>query len=128
MNEMGWIRGSLPGNGQNSYSAIEGGYIYAALGQITGQATSPFTSTVGTTSFTTFVNAYNQGKSIGFASKTAPASTRSSAVMPTPSSATTPRTKPSHCSIPGARIRSGDNDLGPNSRKLPVLRSHGVTH
>jgi hypothetical protein len=74
INEMGWLRSGLPGNGQNAYSAIEGGYIYAALGQITGQATTPFASTASTSSFTTFVNAFNQGKSIGFASKSAPAS------------------------------------------------------
>ena len=45
INEMGWLRSGLPGNGQNSYSAIEGGYIYAALGQITGQATTAFAMT-----------------------------------------------------------------------------------
>lgn len=73
INEMGWLRGGLPGNGQNAYSAIEGGYLYAGLGQITGQATTPFAYTSGTTNFTTFVNAWNQGKSIGFASKTTPA-------------------------------------------------------
>ena len=50
-------------------AAIEGGYIYAALGHITGQATRPFTSTMAGTSFPTFVNAWNRGKSIGFASK-----------------------------------------------------------
>ena len=76
INEMGWTRGSLTGNGQNSYAAIEGGYIYAALGHITGQSTIAFTYTTGTTSFTTFVNACNQGKSIGFASKSTPASTQ----------------------------------------------------
>jgi hypothetical protein len=76
MNEMGWTRGSLSGSGQNSYDAISGGYIYAALGHITGQATTAFTFTTGSTSFTTFVNAWNQGKSIGFASKTTPASTQ----------------------------------------------------
>jgi hypothetical protein len=76
INEMGWLRVGLPGNGLNSYSAIEGGYIYAALGQISGQATIPFSSTVGATNFTTFVNAWNQGKSIGFASKNAPASSQ----------------------------------------------------
>jgi Calpain family cysteine protease len=74
INEMGWLRGGLPGNGQNAYSAIEGGYIYQALGQITGQGTTPFAFTSGATSFTTFVNAWNQGKSIGFASKPTPAS------------------------------------------------------
>jgi hypothetical protein len=74
INEMGWLRSGLQGNGQNSYSAIEGGYIFAALGQITGQGTSPFTSTSLSTSFTTFVTAYNAGKSIGFASRSSPAS------------------------------------------------------
>jgi len=76
MNEMGWTRGGLPGSGQNAYAAIEGGYIYAALGHITGQSTSPFTYTSLATSFTTFVNAFNQGKMIGFASKSAPSSTQ----------------------------------------------------
>lgn len=74
INEMGWLRGGLPGNGQNAYSAIEGGYIFAALGQITGQGTTPFAFTSGTTNFSTFVNAYNQGKMIGFASMSTPAS------------------------------------------------------
>jgi hypothetical protein len=74
MNESGWTRGSLSGTGQNSYSAIEGGYIYAALGHITGQSTTAFNYPTGASSFTTFVTAYNQGKMIGFASKTTPAS------------------------------------------------------
>jgi hypothetical protein len=74
MNEMGWTRGSMTGTGVNSYAAIEGGYIYAALGHITGQATIAFAYPTGTSAFTTFVNAYNQGKSIGFASKVTPAS------------------------------------------------------
>ena len=72
MNEMGWVRGSMTGTGQNSYAALDGGYIYAALGHITGQATTAFAYTTGASAFTTFVNAYNQGKSIGFASKVTP--------------------------------------------------------
>jgi hypothetical protein len=68
LNEFGFSRAGLPGTGQNAYSAISGGYIYAALGHITGQTTSPFTMTANSTSFTTFVNAYNAGKMIGFAS------------------------------------------------------------
>jgi hypothetical protein len=76
MNEAGWTRGSLSGTGQNSYSAIEGGYIYAALGHISGQSTTAFTYPTGASSFTTFVTAYNQGKMIGFASKSTPASTQ----------------------------------------------------
>jgi hypothetical protein len=75
INEMGWLRPGLPGNGQNAYAGVEGGYIYAALGQITGQSTVAFASTAGTSSFNTFVTAFNQGKSIGFASKSTPAST-----------------------------------------------------
>jgi hypothetical protein len=74
INEMGWLRGALTGSGQNAYSAIEGGYIYAALGHITGQSTTAFNSTGSTTSFTSFQNAYNQGKLIGFASYFAPPS------------------------------------------------------
>lgn len=73
-NEFGYIRGYLSGSGQNNYSAVEGGYIYAALGQISGQATTPWTMTSGTSSFTAFVTAFNAGKSIGFASKVTPAS------------------------------------------------------
>lgn len=76
INEMGWLRSGLPGNGQNSYSAIEGGYIYAAQGQVTGRATTPFTMTTSTNGFTAFVNAFNQGKLIGFASKSAPSSSQ----------------------------------------------------
>jgi hypothetical protein len=74
INEMGWLRSGLSGNGQNAYSAIEGGYIFAALGQITGQSTTAFAYTTGTTNFNAFVNAYNQGKMIGFASMTTPTS------------------------------------------------------
>src|SRR6476660_6559070 len=63
-NEMGWTRGSMSGTGQNSYAALEGGYIYAALSHITGQSTTPFTYTISSFSFTTFVDAYNSGKMI----------------------------------------------------------------
>ncbi|HEX3598650.1 MAG TPA: C2 family cysteine protease, partial [Lacipirellulaceae bacterium] len=66
LNELGFVRPGLSGNGQNNFSAIEGGYIYAALGQITGQATTAFTATTASTSFQAFVTAYNQGKEIGF--------------------------------------------------------------
>lgn len=74
VNEVGFVRPGLPGNGQNSYAAIESGYINSAQSQITGQATVSFTATTGTTSFQSFVTAYNQGKEIGFASKTTPSS------------------------------------------------------
>jgi hypothetical protein len=73
LNEMGWERLGLPGNGQNSYSAIAGGYITSALAHITGQATT-YNWTGHAASFTTFVTAFNQGKAIGFSSKTTPAS------------------------------------------------------
>lgn len=76
INEMGWLRTGLTGSGQNAYAAIAGGYIYAALGQITGQSTSPFTMTTGATSFQTFVTAYTSNKMIGFASKSTPASSQ----------------------------------------------------
>ena len=75
LNEFGWERAGLPGSGQNSYAAINGGYIYAAIGHITGQATTPFTSTAAAGSFSAFVAAFNSGKIIGFASKVSPAST-----------------------------------------------------
>lgn len=73
LNEFGWSR---PGSysGQNTYSALSGGYIYAALGHVTGQSTSAFTMTSSGSSFTTFVNAWNAGKSIGFASYSSPPS------------------------------------------------------
>lgn len=69
LNQFGFTRGGLTDSGQNSYNAISGGYIYAALGHITGQATTPFTSTSSSNSFTAFVDAYSAGKMIGFASK-----------------------------------------------------------
>ena len=103
MNEMGWTRGSLTGTGQNSYAAIEGGYIYAALGHITGQAT-------------TAIRLHDRHHELHDIRQrlqprqdrsASPRSQRrhqprSSAATPTPSSATTPRTKPSRCSIRGA--------------------------
>jgi hypothetical protein len=73
-NQFGWIRPGLPGNGQNAYSGIEGGYIYASLGHVTGQSTIAFTSTATGTGFNTFVAAWNAGELIGFASKVTPTS------------------------------------------------------
>jgi hypothetical protein len=76
LNELGWERPGLSGNGQNNYNAISGGYIYAAQGQVTGLSTVAFAAT-GTAlnyDFSTFVSAFNAGKMIGFASKSAPAS------------------------------------------------------
>lgn len=70
-NAFGWTRTGLAGSGQNDYSAINGGYIFAALGHLTGQSTAASTSTIAAAGFQTFVTAWNSGKSIGFASKTA---------------------------------------------------------
>jgi hypothetical protein len=66
-NEMGFIRPGSTGSGQNAYSAVESGYIYAALGQITGQATTPFSSIAVASNFQTIVDAFSHGKEIGFA-------------------------------------------------------------
>jgi hypothetical protein len=73
INEMGWLRTGLPGNGQNAYAAISGGYIYAAMSHVTGKATKAFASTAASTSFTAVAAAFQSGKMIGFASKSAPA-------------------------------------------------------
>jgi hypothetical protein len=75
LNELGWERPMLSGSGQNSYQAISGGYVYAALGQVTSQSTVAFAMTGSTQNynFNTFVTAFNAGKMIGFASKSAPA-------------------------------------------------------
>jgi hypothetical protein len=73
LNEFGWTRNGMSGNGQNSYSAISGGYIFAAMNHVTGRSTAAFAMTTTASSFTTFVNAFNQGKSIGFASYQTPA-------------------------------------------------------
>jgi hypothetical protein len=74
LNELGWERSGLSGNGQNNYNAISGGYIYAAQGQVTGLGTVAFaaTGTAPNYDFSTFVSAFNGGKMIGFASKSAP--------------------------------------------------------
>ncbi len=74
LNEFGFSRSGFTETGQNSYAAIDGGYIYAALGHISGLATTPFAMTSYSSSFTTFVNAYNAGKMIGFASYQTPPS------------------------------------------------------
>ena len=62
LNEMGWERAGMTGSGQNSYAAINGGYMYMALAQVTGQATKPFSMTSVAANFTDFVNAWNGGR------------------------------------------------------------------
>jgi hypothetical protein len=74
LNAMGWSRAGISGSGLNSYNAISGGYIFAALGHVTGQSTVAFTVTSSAYSFQQFVSAHNSGKMIGFASKSAPPS------------------------------------------------------
>jgi hypothetical protein len=74
LHEMGWVRPGLSGNGQNSYAAVNGGYIYAALGHVTGESTVAFTMTGSSTGFTKFVAAFNAGEAIGFATFVNPAS------------------------------------------------------
>ena len=74
LNAMGWSRAGMSGSGLNSYNAISGGYIFAALGHVTGQATVAFAMTNSASSFQAFVSAHNSGKMIGFASKSTPAS------------------------------------------------------
>jgi hypothetical protein len=72
INECGWIRPASWGGGQNVYTAISGGYMYMAMGQITGQATVSFVYASNTT-FDTMAAAFNSGKSIAFGSKGTPA-------------------------------------------------------
>jgi hypothetical protein len=88
VNEFGWSRAGFTDDdghsqsGLNSYAALSGGYVGYALEHITGLQSSWATTDVdyqpGSNSanfnFTTFVNAYNAGKLIGFASYSNPAS------------------------------------------------------
>jgi ABC-type phosphate transport system substrate-binding protein len=52
----------------NSYGSVNGGYIYAALGKITGESTVAFS---GINSFAAIKKAFDDGNLIGFASKPA---------------------------------------------------------
>ncbi len=72
INEVGWLRPSSWGGGQNVYTGISGGCMYQALNQITGQATVAYVSS--TSSFSTFAAAFSAGKSICLGSKSSPAS------------------------------------------------------
>jgi phage gp45-like len=72
LNEFGWSR-PAPYSGQNSYDALSGGYIASALTHISGQLASLGNFTSYGTSFNTFVNAYNAGELIGFATFSTPA-------------------------------------------------------
>lgn len=72
LNEFGWSRAGFAGSGQNSYAAIDSGYIYAALSHITGQPVSPFNFVAGTNAWQSFVAAYQAGELIGFATYSTP--------------------------------------------------------
>ncbi|HEY4232119.1 MAG TPA: SdrD B-like domain-containing protein [Lacipirellulaceae bacterium] len=74
LNELGWERAGQAGSGQNIYSAIEGGSIWAGLGQVTGHTTAAYTMTTSGIGLSSFVTAFNAGELIGFASKGSPAS------------------------------------------------------
>jgi hypothetical protein len=72
LNEMGWARAGLAGNGENSYSSIGSGGVGGGLTVLNGQSTVYTMADPST--FTQFVSAYNANKMIGFASKLTPAS------------------------------------------------------
>lgn len=70
LNEFSWCRLGFTIPAVNSYAAIEGTYIYAALGHLSGKATVAFSPLT----LSSFVTAYNQGQMIGLASVTNPSS------------------------------------------------------
>jgi hypothetical protein len=72
MNESGWLRLALPGNGSNSYQAIAGGFLSAVSLQVANRAST--TVSVGSSGFDQFTTAFNVGKLVGFASKSTPTS------------------------------------------------------
>ena len=122
LNEFGWSRAGFTDedghsqSGLNSYAALSGGYVGYALEHITGLQSSwamtdadyqPGSNTANY-NFTTFVNAYNAGKLIGFASYTFSTAVNpaaaSSVAMPMPSWATTPAIRRSPSTIRGDSI------------------------
>jgi hypothetical protein len=73
INEMGWLRASLPGNGINSYQSIAGGWFSSVSSQVANRVSQ--TLMFGSSStFTDFANSFNTGKLVGFASKSSPTS------------------------------------------------------
>lgn len=72
MNEAAWLRLGMSGNGINSYQAIAGGWFSAASLQIANRAST--TAMVSSSTFDQFATAFNSGKFVGFASKSAPSS------------------------------------------------------
>ena len=73
LNEFGWSRAGFADSGKNSYVAIDGGFISSAVRTSPGSPPT-YRWTSSSTSFATFVSAYNAGKLIGFASHSTPAS------------------------------------------------------
>lgn len=68
LNECGWVRTANMGGGRNQYNAISGGWVYVALAQVTGRATTWSTMN----SQTNLVNAVTAGKMISVSSKSTP--------------------------------------------------------
>ncbi len=64
INECGWIRPAGWGGGLNVYTDISSGVAYMPLGQITGQATTAFEMTSGTSSFGKLAAAFGAGKEV----------------------------------------------------------------
>lgn len=73
MNEAGWVRLGLPGNGANSYQAIAGGYFSMAVRQIANRAST--TAMINGSTFEQFKTAFDTGKLVGFASTNSPTNT-----------------------------------------------------
>jgi hypothetical protein len=67
MNESGWLRSDLGDTGHNSYDALNGGYMFEALNQVTNQRTGYYS--VDQSKFTSLFNA---GKLITFGSVDTP--------------------------------------------------------
>jgi hypothetical protein len=72
MNESGWLRAGMTGNGVNSYQAIAGGWFSAVSLQVANRASTM--ATVLSSTFAEFATAYSSGKLVGFASKSSPIS------------------------------------------------------
>jgi hypothetical protein len=70
INQTGWLRTGLPGNGLNSYQAIAGGYFSQAVSQIANKSST--TSAVTGSTFATFKTAFDAGKMVAFASMSTP--------------------------------------------------------
>ncbi len=129
LNEFGWSRAVVAASsGKNSYAALDGGYLNAALNHITGSATVNFAMTSATNSFQTFVTAWNAGKMIGFASfQTTPAGSQvvgGHAYAVVGYNATNQTV--TFFNPWGTEYGLVTHDLEPDPSELPVLRSNGL--